>query len=461
MEWFVTILIVLPAIVLAFSQSSWLLDYVIIVIAFNRCIRRMVDYYFNGAFNPFSPISLTPLLVAGLLLFPALVHFNRLSDKARRPFYLLIVALIIGFVVGFINNRFAAVYNLAEWLSALAAMAFAATQPVSTATADRWIKTTGWAAVGVAVYGWWQYFTIPPWDAMWLVQSKMVGYLGQPYPTKMTVFSTLNERGPCAIFLSWAAIPMILNSRWRNAGGWASVLLLLSTAFLAGTRSNLIVIAAIALLFPILTKGRGTLNLLLLCLFVVVGVDYGISKIPGSERFTERFGAESLYGQGSSLMNRVDIYQYGLERIATEPWGMGFGSSGLGRRVENNQIATLSDCGYVQIFGEFGWAGGTLFFGALWLLWKELGDRWKAGDLLFGAKGIDPFVPVTRAVLLGTLVFLFVTDIFSGFSLIWVFFGRSLNPYTDPLVIARFRLAKPRRVRNPEETATETVPSDI
>ena len=57
-------------------------------------------------------------------------------------------------------------------------MAFAATQPAGNEVADRWIKTAGWCAVGVAIYGWWQYYTIPPWDGMWLVESGMAGVHG-------------------------------------------------------------------------------------------------------------------------------------------------------------------------------------------------------------------------------------------------------------------------------------------
>ena len=218
MEWIITLLIAIPAIILAFAGSSWLLDYTIIVLAFNRGIRRIADYYISGQFNPFSPISLTPLIVAGLLLIPALLHFSRLPQRLRTPFYLIGSAIGIGFAVGFLLNRFAAIYSLAEWIAGAGAMAFAATQTAGSKVADRWIKTAGWCAVLVTAYGWWQYYTIPPWDGMWLVQSGMAGYMGQPEPTKMTVFSTLAERGPCGDFLAWAVIPMIINPRWRNPG---------------------------------------------------------------------------------------------------------------------------------------------------------------------------------------------------------------------------------------------------
>jgi hypothetical protein len=456
MEWFIAIVIVAPALALAVARSSWLLDYAIVVLAFNRGIRRVVDYYVNGQFNPFSPISLTPLLVAAFLLVPATLHFSRLSSRARVPFNLLVSALAFGFTVGLVVNRFAAIYSLAEWVSAIAAMAFAATQPVSREVTDRWIKTTGWAAIVVAAYGWWQYYTIPPWDGMWLVQSGMAGYMGQPEPTKMTVFSTLQERGPCGTFLAWAAIPMIIQPRWRNIGGWASVVLLLSVIVLTGTRSNLIVIGLVALLYPALSKGQGIGRLLILTMLVVASATWGLEKIPGMEKMSDRFGAESLYGEGSSFAGRLDIYQYGFRDVVRSPLGLGLGSSGMGARAESGAIRSVGDSGYIQILMQFGWIGGALFFGALWKLWKELGSRWRVGTRLIRPDRVDAFIPATRAILLGALVFLFVADIFGGFSLIWVFFGRALSPSIDLAAIVRKHF---RQIpHSTDEESVETTP---
>jgi len=436
MEWFVTFLIVVPALALAVVRSNWLLDYAIIVVAFNRGIRRVVDYYFNGEFNPFSPISLTPLLVASLLLVPGLMQFGRLSRRRRGPIFLLLGALGLGFAVGFVTNRFAAIYSLAEWSAAIGAMIFAATQKASREVADRWIKTAGWCAVGVAAYGWWQYYTIPPWDGMWLVQSGMAGYMGQPEPTKMTVFSTLQERGPCGTFLAWAVVPMIIQPRWRNIGGWASVALILSVIVLTGTRSNLIVISLVAILYPALSKGRGIGRLLVLTGLVVVGATWGLEKLPGMDKMKERFGAESLHGEGSSLDGRLSIYEYGLRDMFRQPLGLGLGCSGMGGRTEGGNVRAVGDSGYLQIFAQFGWIGGVLFFTAIWKVWQELGARWKIGGKLLGPDRVDSFIPATRAILLASLVFLFVADIFGGFSLIWVFFGRALNLKADPRRLA-------------------------
>lgn len=441
MEWLVTIVIIAPAIWLAFKGSGWLLDYAIFVLAFNRGIRRLVDYYFNGQFNPYSPISLTPLAVAGLLLIPAVTYWGWLSQRARGPFLLLGAGLCLGLSVGIFLNRFAAVYSLAEWISGLAAMAFAAAHPARNAVADRWIKSAGWAAVAVAAYGWWQYYMIPAWDAMWLVESGMVGYMGQPEPTQMTVFSTLNERGPCGTFLAWAVIPMIIHSRWRNVGGWLSVALLLSGIVLTQTRSNLIIIALVALLYPALSKGRGLGRLLVLSALVVSIGTLGMERIPGLSTMKERFGSESLYGEGSSLQGRIEIYQYGISDVLRRPLGLGLGSSGMGNRAGGGAIQTVGDSGYIQIIAQFGWIGAGLFFCALWKIWKELGMRWSIGCQAFGPTQVNAFVPATRAILLAALVFLFVGDIFAGFGLLWVFLGRALSPHTDCFLLARQAMA--------------------
>jgi len=438
-EWLITILIVAPGVLLAVTRSSWLVDYVIIVLAFNRCIRRIADYYIEGQFNPFSPISLTPLLVAILLLVVGGLDLSKLSKRGRTPILVIAGAVGLGFAVGVFTNRAAAFYSLAEWSAGLGAMAFAATQQATTEVADRWIKTAGWCGVLVAIYGWWQYYTIPPWDGMWLVQSGMAGYMGQPEPTKMTVFSTLNERGPCGGFLAWAVIPMIINSRWRNIGGWISVVLILSGIVLTQTRTNIIVVGIVALLYPTLTRGRGTWRTLVLTALIMIAATLGMEHIPGMATMGDRFSAESLYGENSSFQYRTSIYRWEISDILTKPLGLGLGCSGMGGRLASNSVEGVADCGYMQIFGEFGWLGATLFFGGLWM---QLERRWLVGARLLKVDGIDPFVPATRAILLTSLVLLFIGDVFSGFSLLWILFGRVLNSNSEPeLIILKVRAA--------------------
>ena len=59
---------------------------VLIVYVFNRGLRRVLDYY-AGSFNPFSPVSLTPLLVTGLMLLPFLQRIRNGAEGPRRRFF--------------------------------------------------------------------------------------------------------------------------------------------------------------------------------------------------------------------------------------------------------------------------------------------------------------------------------------------------------------------------------------
>ena len=65
------------------ATVHFLVDYVVIVYVFNRGLRRLLDYN-AGAFNPFSPVSLTPLLVTGLMMIPFVVRYNTLPKSTRR-----------------------------------------------------------------------------------------------------------------------------------------------------------------------------------------------------------------------------------------------------------------------------------------------------------------------------------------------------------------------------------------
>lgn len=429
MEYFIALLIVLPAFVLAAQRSSYLLDYVFFVVALNRGIRRLVDFYINGAFNPLSSISLTPLIVSGILLVPAMSRFNQLTPNSRNVATLIMVALGHGLFIGFVNAGFGAFYSLGEWMAGFGAFLYAATAPISTQTADRWMRSCGYSALMVALYGWYQYYTIPEWDAFWVTAVNFVGYLGQLRPTEMSVFSTMHERGPCASYLAWAAIPMILHPRWRIIGGWLTVMLLLSVVMLTLTRSMFIIVGLVAMLQPVMSKGRGIGRVILLALLLGVGASVGMQYLPGSERITKRYDTMTDMQNDGSFKGRMAIFTTGVPWVLQHPLGQGLGSSGFGAgRISGggNSQEGFCDSGYIEVFSQFGWLGGIAFFAALAQIWSELSRRIRLG-------GKDPFLNTGRVVLVGCLVFLAVGNVFGGFSLFWVFLGLSLNNMTLPV----------------------------
>jgi hypothetical protein len=240
---------------------------------------------------------------------------------------------------------------------------------------DRWIKTVGWAAVFASAYGWYQYFTIPAWDAFWVRAVGFEGYLGKLKPTEMTVFSTMSERGPLASFLGFAVIPMICAKRWRNIGGWLSVLLILSVILLTFVRSTIITIGLAAVLYPLLNRGKNTFRIVILLCVIALAANVGLSLIPTSGKISERVSSIATITKDGSFQGRMEIAQYGFSSVIRNPIGTGLGSTGLAGRVNTGEIeagAAIGDNGYFAILFTFGWIGSFFFFRAFYLIWRQI-----------------------------------------------------------------------------------------
>lgn len=434
MAWFVFLSIVLPAILLFLKRSDWLLDYYIWVTALNRGIRRVVDWW-DQAFNPLSPISLSPLIVGCLMATMVFLSPTRVPQRVVRILMLFGSAIAIAFCVGLARNQFAAVYSLAEYAGPLATMGMAVVYGRSTAVFDRWIKTLGWAAVAVSIYAWYQYFTIPPWDAFWVESIGAVGYLGQLRPTEMTVFSTMQERGPCAFFLAWAVIPMILARRWRNPFGWAAVFLIVGTVLVTYVRSGLITIALAAIAFPLVNRGRGVLRIVMLAIALYFSVNALLPKIgSGADSIENRLNTFRDITADGSYQGRLDIAQWGFSMALREPLGTGLGSTGLGSRVNTGSFASqavFGDNGYFDLILTFGWLGSIAFGCALYLAWRQIRNLERIGfrnDISMAAK--------TAFIVGGITLYGWNWVNGSASLLFWMLIGRALSPVVTPAQLA-------------------------
>ena len=426
MDWIIAGIIVAIAAALAAQRSSYLVDYVIIIYVFNRGLRRVLDYY-AGSFNPFSPVSLTPLLVTGFMLIPFLQRFGTLPKVHKTIFYCLFVAIGYAFIVGFFRIQIAAVYALAEVLSPIAVFGYILTLSPTQKTKDRWLRTSAWCAIIASGYGWYQYLTIPPWDAFWVRAVGFEGYLGILEPTKMAVFSTMPERGVLGGFLGFAVVPMILNAKWRPLS-WFGVVLVLSVILLAGTRTGLILAVLSTMVYVMVNRGTGFWQLALGVVVVAGAAYFGMSLMPGSEQIQDRFSTLGNMQEDGSLEARRAIYQDSVGAILTNPFGLGLGSTGLSGRVstgDTGNVAVIGDAGYSEIVFQFGWLGAPLIIYALWRMWQEMGRRYRMGyrpsEVMLG-----------RAFMIALIPACFVANIITQFSILWIVFGAALDPSSIP-----------------------------
>lgn len=381
MDWLVAIFILAPAIMLYLQRSPYLIDYLVWVTVLNRGIRRYVDWV-AGAFNPLSPISLTPLVISGLVFLMVLQNYRRLPVYFQRIVRFFAVAFALSFAVGLIRNQMAAVYALAEYIAPLSIMGCAVLTQGNEKILDRWVRTVGWAAVAACAYGWYQYYTIPPWDAFWVRSVGFEGYLGNLRSTEMTVFSTMAERGPLAGFLAFAVIPMLISARWRNSLGWFSVALIISILLLTFVRSSLILVVMAAVLFPVLNRGRGSFKIILLIGAAGILASMGLGKFSGGDRVSDRLGTLGDIASDGSFQGRLAIARHGIGEMLGNPLGTGLGSTGLAGRVNTGAVeagAVIGDNGYLSIMISLGWIGGACFFYGFYLIWRQVQHYEKMG----------------------------------------------------------------------------------
>jgi hypothetical protein len=431
-EWVVFLFIVVPGLLYAIRGSSYLVDYTILVFVFNREIRRLVDYY-NNQFNPLSLISLTPLVMLGLLFLGFLWNFKTLHPLAKRIFLLMMGAIAYGFVVGLLHNGLATLYQGAQYLSTIGLMGYVAVNPADDKTADRWLRTAGLAAIIAAFYGWYQFLTIPDWDAFWVDKVGFVGYLGSLQPGQMAVFSTFPERGPCASYLALIAVPMLISKRWRVSMGLPEVVLLLSCIFLTMSRGGIILVLLGVLLFPVLNGGKSSGRILAIGTLVCGIVFAGLNSLPGADRFVQRFETLGHMQDDGSFQGRLLIFHDLGPEVWKNPAGYGIGSSGIANRLEAKKSdAIITDNGWLELITSLGWFGFVLFAAALILLWKYFGMLTQLGVQ-------DDYLGLARTFLVVALIFTWVGNFFIEFSVMWIAMGRALSPLmlykVDPEVL--------------------------
>ena len=423
MEWNIAFVISAIGVCLALARSTWIIDYAVFVFVLNRGIRRLVDYYINESFNPLSPISLTPLIVAGTMAVPLVLGFKGLPSLTKKVFLCFAGAISYAFAVGFLNQGNAAIYALGEVVAPMAMAGYVVVRNPEVRVRDRWIRSFAWAAILVSAYGWYQYLTIPPWDAFWLEQVGFVGYMGIPEPTKMSVFSTMGERGPVSGFLGLSVVPMIVSSKWRTALGWPAVILVFSTILLTTARSGLLVAIIATIVFLLVNRGAHSGQIALATVVIGLAAWFGMERLPGSERIIERFETLGKMEEDGSLQGRLAIMAGGTGALMQNPLGGGLGAAGLGTRVNTGSAQTTTrfgDAGYFQILLVYGVIGSVLLLSGLFFVWKRVNLYYRISSLR------NEHVLLIRALMIAMIAACFAGDALTGFSIFWLALGCGL-----------------------------------
>lgn len=434
----VTLAICLPAAILASQRSPWIVDYLFFVVALNRGIRRIVDYN-NGYFNQYSFISLTPIIVGGFAVFVVLAEHNgrsnSLSRSTLRAIYCYGFATALAFVVGFINIGFGAVYALGDYIAPIGLIGFGALHAHRDDILDRWCNSVALSGLVVAVYGIWQFYTIPPWDAFWVRSVSFEGYLGELEPTKMTLFSTMSDRGPAATYLCGCLILVALRPKTLGPFRWPAAAVILLAMLLTYSRTTVIQASLAAILFPLLNRGAGGISTTTIVILFLLFGETLLQNLPGSGMAGKRVATIGSIQDDGSFIGRMMLLKIAASQSLSEPLGLGLGSHGLASRVSTGMATGITDStGYVEALRTYGWLGFLLIAYVFWLTWR-------ATRVVLAAGLTDSNLFLFRAWYISGLVAAFSGSWFFTATFFWVLAGyclakadeveESLDDYSD------------------------------
>ncbi|MGL4514104.1 MAG: O-antigen ligase family protein [Lacipirellulaceae bacterium] len=354
-----------PAALLALRRSSYLIDYYIVVVCLNRLVRRLLDWS-EGQYDDKPITSLLAMVIGGFAALAVLSEYTRLGPRLQRVVQYLGAALGYAFVVG-LGNGTGAVFALMDYVMPFGLMLYGAAIRVDVATFDRWIKTMGVCAIGVALYGWYQWAVVPAWDETWLNWSKMWSSMGQPIPFQMGICSTLESRGPFAWFMAAAALPMIAANRWRRVAGWAGVAMLVAVTLPSTVRSSWAILLVGAVAYAALRGGTSLFRVGVVLVGLVAGGMSLVSYLPESERLIARAESVTDLQNDGSFQGRVEIATAGFGVLLSRPQGYGLGSTGMSGKV-GGQAGVIGDNGVWELVANFGAPGLVLLFAGFGIL---------------------------------------------------------------------------------------------
>jgi hypothetical protein len=379
-----------PAAYLSFTMWVWFLT---------PLVRRLVDWQW-GWTDP-NLILLSPLLVSSVGILSILAPSRIRKLEVPPAIFFCVAGVLYGFVIGILMHPSAeVVFGLLNWLSPLLLGLHVALDwrnyEQNKATV---MNSFVWGAGVLGIYGLYQFFVAPPWDAFWL-QNVTSGLtdpsFGRPEPMMIRTWSTLNAPGPFAGVMSAALLVLIVSrSRWKvpiSIVGFSSFLLSAVRAAWLGYVIGLILL--LRRLSPkSLIRVLASMLAVASCMVPIILYSFGSAKMD----IVDRLKSLAELKQDASFREREDMYRAITAKILHEPFGTGLQNQQV---VQNLPV----DSGILATLLSLGWLGALLY-----LLGVAL-TIWGTGRV----KSQDSFVLACRAVCLSGLAQYVGANIFVG-----------------------------------------------
>jgi O-Antigen ligase len=316
-------------------------------------IRRVVDYE-TGARD--MAIISTPFLVLLIALLSVLARWKWILNKQTAPFCYATAAIFYGAFIACAHGEFSgAATGLMMWVTPIAFGLYVFSErrygPAIYGGIERGLLGGTFVA---GVYGLFQYFAIPAWDAAWMGSVDMVT-IGKPEPMEVRVFSIMNSPQILAAFLM---VGILLAYRLRSAWKYPILLAGVSSLVLSFARSAWVGLVAglVFLAFRASAKERvRSIAATAGCALLVLAT---LSVPELSDSLSTRFSTFTDLKHDESALDRRETYAQVIELLERSPAGIGLG-------VDNGMGDAENDSSVVAVLLSLGIPGSLVFAVAL------------------------------------------------------------------------------------------------
>ncbi|WP_397332542.1 O-antigen ligase family protein [Paenibacillus sp. JSM ZJ436] len=385
-------------------------------------VRRVVDWSFQS-YSEFSLIMLSPQSVSLLLLIPTLNNIKHINPKVKTLLKVVMVALLYGFLVGFMKYGMSSIYELLNLFIPFLILIYANVSYIEDSIKDFWMRSYACLAVIVSIYGIFQYITLPPWDHFWMINTDM-NSIGLPEAQKFRLYSLLNSPGPAGMFLGFALPVMLVQRKWR-VFGILGVMIVAFALLLTLVRVGWISCLVMFFVYFLCSQFRKKIGLLML--MVIMGIAYVsiLPILPGADNVSARFNTFESLEEDHSFNDRLNFAKYIVPELLKNPIGNGIGSSGVGVKLtQSTNTLAVFDNGYLNLLYVFGLPFGLAMISVLIYMFIIL---------VKANRHEKKYTPISIAAL-GAIFFLLLgSNVLSGLSGIILFLLISLSLTKNPL----------------------------
>jgi hypothetical protein len=329
-------------------------------------LRRVVDY--KAGWAETNLLMLAPYAATTLCVFPMMKDLSTRRFAYSSLFFGIFVSVLYGLLVAFLNGRtFAGAFDCLRWAVPPCFCLFVALDEERRDSYQATVRRTFLIAlVLLSIYSLYQFVVVPPWDAFWMLQSRLTT-IGRPEPYLVRVFGTMNSPGSFANYLM-AGLLLVMPA--RSALRWPALVLGATALMLTLVRTSWLgFVCGLVFLLGAGRSNRARFSILAglaavpLVLLIIQQVPYG-DRIVG-----ERMDTLNEVQRDDSFIDRTNGYrEFFLHQLPSNPGGDGLGAVGAYQSYLDHRNRVGVDGEVLEVGIVLGAFAGTLYLAAILIL---------------------------------------------------------------------------------------------